>query len=131
MWQGAPIFSHQVMEKMHSYGLISYKKASIPCLNNWIAFELIYKSPMNYNFMPVFGCLACATTFLSNQQNFEPRLRATIFIGYHHGIKVCKVNHFVIEEVIISCYLSFIKMFFHYIREVVHRTNWIPSFIHN
>ena len=52
-----------------------------------IAYELLDKQKPNISFLKVFGCLCFVSTLTNNRNEFDPRSRKCIFLGFKAGVK--------------------------------------------
>jgi len=50
-------------------------------------FQMLYKTPSDFNQLKVFGYLCYASTLSKNRSKLDPRTSKCVFIGFKWGTK--------------------------------------------
>jgi len=78
-------------------------------INNKIPYEVLYKKPINYNNMKVFGCRVVFIIPKQFRQKFENHALPGIFLGYTNNSNAFKVFDITHNKVIISRVVEFFE----------------------
>ncbi|XLR35262.1 hypothetical protein S83_063162 [Arachis hypogaea] len=80
-----------------------------PALQHCSPYERLFFNQPDYQSLRVFGCLAHASSLLSQRHKFSPRAVRAIFIGYPSGYKGYKLYDPVNKKIFISRDVSFVE----------------------
>ena len=85
-----------------------------PFLNDKTHFELLFRRPLDYNHLKVFGCLCFASTIPQTRNKFSPRAIKCV-IGYPFNIKGYKLFDLESHTIFVSRDIIFHESIFPYV----------------
>lgn len=86
----------------------------IPLLNNKSPFKKLSLKIPYYSRLKTFGCLAYQSTSSKNQNKFQHKARACVFIAYQSGCKGYKLLDLKTQSVSVSRHVVFYENIFPY-----------------
>jgi len=83
-------------------------------INNVCPYQILYKKPLTYLNLKVFGTLCFASTLECNRTKLDPRARKCVFLGFKTGIKGYVLLDTLSREIFISRNVIFYENVFPY-----------------